>query len=64
MHFLLRNIRNSLRLNILSVDKIVRQSTPRRRIKTEEKAKVVDSAWGEDFIQFLAALGHVLHWMI
>ena len=27
----------------------------RRRIETEEKAKVVASVWGEDFIQFLAA---------
>ena len=35
----------------------------RRRIKTEEKAKVVASDWGEEFIQFLAALV-VLHWMI
>ena len=28
----------------------------RIRIKTEEKAKVVASVWGEEFIQFLAAL--------
>ena len=28
----------------------------RRRIKTEEKAKVVNSVWGEEFIQFLAVL--------
>ena len=28
----------------------------RRRIKTEEKAKVVASLWGAEFIQFLAAL--------
>ena len=28
----------------------------RRRIKTEEKAKGADSVWGEEFIQFLAAL--------
>ena len=28
----------------------------RRRIKTEEKAKVVSSVWGAEFIQFLAAL--------
>ena len=28
----------------------------RRRIKTEEKAKIVASVWGEDFIKFLAAL--------
>ena len=27
----------------------------KRRIKTEEKAKVVVSVWGEEFIQFLAA---------
>ena len=26
----------------------------KRRIKTEEKAKVVVSVWGEEFIQFLA----------
>ena len=30
--------------------------TRRRRIKTEEKAKVVAAAWGKDLIQFLAAL--------
>ena len=35
----------------------------RRRIKTEEKAKVVASVWGEEFIQFIATLA-VLHWMI
>ena len=28
----------------------------RRRIKTEEEAKVVASVWGEEFIKFLAAL--------
>ena len=28
----------------------------RRRIKTEEMAKVVASVWGKDFIQFLATL--------
>ena len=28
----------------------------RRRIKTEEKAKVVPAVWGTEFIQFLAAL--------
>ena len=28
----------------------------RRRIKTEEKTKVVASVWGEEFIQFLAVL--------
>ena len=32
----------------------------RRRIKTEEKAKVIASVWGEEFIKFLAALA-VLH---
>ena len=31
-------------------------STYKRRIKTEEKGKVVTSVWGKDFIQFLAAL--------
>ena len=34
----------------------------RRRIKTEEKAKVVASVLGEEFIQLLAALA-VLHCM-
>ena len=28
----------------------------RRRIKTEEKAKVVASVWKEEFIKFLAAI--------
>ena len=28
----------------------------RRRIKTEEKAKVVASIWGEELMHFLAAL--------
>ena len=28
----------------------------RRRMETEAKANVVDSVWGEDFFQFLAAL--------
>ena len=28
----------------------------RKRIKTEEKAKVVAAVWGEECIQFLAAL--------
>ena len=36
--------------------------THRRRIKTGEKAKVVTSVWGEDFIQFLSMLA-VLHRM-
>ena len=35
----------------------------RRRIKTEEKAKVVAFVLGEEFIKFLAALA-VLHWRI
>ena len=35
------------------------QSYQRRRMKTEEKAKVVASVWGEEFIQLLAALGTV-----
>ena len=33
----------------------------RRRIKTEEKAKVVAAVWGTEFIQFLAALA-ILHY--
>ena len=35
----------------------------RRRIKTEEKAKVVISVWGKEFIKFLAALA-ILPWTI
>ena len=35
----------------------------RRSIKTEEKAKVDASVWGEEFIRLLAVLA-VLHWMI
>ena len=35
----------------------------RRKINTEEKAKVVASVWRAEFIQFLAALA-VLHWKI
>ena len=31
-------------------------STPRRRIKTEEKAKVLTAVWKTELIQFLAAL--------
>ena len=31
-------------------------SCQRRRIKTEEKAKVVVAIWGTELIQFLAAL--------
>ena len=31
----------------------------RRRINTEEKAKVVAAAWGEEFIQLLAVLAIV-----
>ena len=32
----------------------------RRRVKTEEKAKIVAAIWGTEFIQFLAAVA-VLH---
>ena len=35
----------------------------RRRMKLEEKAKVVASVWGAEFVQFLAALV-VLLWSI
>ena len=31
----------------------------RKRIKTEEKAKVVAAVWGTELIQFLAALATV-----
>ena len=32
------------------------QSYQRRRMKTEEKAKVVASVWGEEMIKFFTAL--------
>ena len=32
---------------------------PSRRIKTEEKAKVVAAVWGPEFIQFVAVLAIV-----
>ena len=35
----------------------------RRRIELEDKAKVVASVWGTEFVQFLAALA-VLPWSI
>ena len=35
-------------------------ATHRRKIKTEEKAKVVAAVWGKEMIQFLAALA-ILH---
>ena len=35
-------------------------SVHRRRINTEEKAKVVAAAWGTEFIQFLAALARTI----
>ena len=35
----------------------------RRRMELEDKAKVVASVWGEEFVQFLAALA-VLPWSI
>ena len=38
----------------------VLEPTHRRRIKTEEKAKVVAAAWGAELIEFLAALA-ILH---
>ena len=34
----------------------MQSQTHRRRIKTEEKAKAFASVWGEEFIQFHAAL--------
>ena len=36
------------------------QCKHRRRIKTEEKVKVVAAVWGTEFIQFLAAIA-ILH---
>ena len=42
---------------------IFQWSRHRRRIKTEEKAKVVASVWGKEFIEFFAALA-VLPWTI
>ena len=38
-------------------------SLQRKRLKTEEQAKVVAAFRGAEFIQFLAALA-VLHWTI
>ena len=35
----------------------------RRRIKTEEKAKIIAAVWGTEWIQFLAALA-ILHYTI
>ena len=35
----------------------------RRRMELEDKAKVVPSVWGAEFVKFLAALA-VLHWSI
>ena len=35
-------------------------ATHRRKIKTEEKAKVIAAVWGKEMIQFLAALA-ILH---
>ena len=35
--------------------------TSRRRINTEENAKVVTAAWGTDLIPFLSALAILLH---
>ena len=35
---------------------VVFASAHRRRIYTEEKAKVVAASWGKEFIQFLVAL--------
>ena len=40
----------------LPVTQIINISAHIRRIKTEEKAKVVVSVWGTEFIQLLAAL--------
>ena len=36
----------------------------RRRIRTEEKAKVVAAVWRKEFIQFLAALAVLLRTII
>ena len=38
-------------------------ASQRKRIKTEEKAKVVSTVWGKEFIQFLAALA-ILHYTV
>ena len=39
---------------------IIQSENHRRRINTEEKAKVVAAVWGTELIQFLAALA-ILH---
>ena len=50
---------NQIELNrsqqLLSYDR-VKSTSHRRRINTEDKAKVVAYVWGEEVIQFLAAL--------
>ena len=40
----------------VSLDVYPCRTLQRRRIKTEEKAKVVAAVWGTEFIQFLATL--------
>ena len=41
---------------IINFKQYYKSDQHRRRIKTEEKANVVTSVWGKEFIQFLAAL--------
>ena len=59
----------SLRLSSFFFGRDARQETDdntathRRRIELEDKAKVVASVWGTEFVQFLAALA-VLPWSI
>ena len=51
-------------LSKTSVSVVSCRCTPhRRRMKTEAKAKVVASVWGEEFTQFLAVLAY-LPWTI
>ena len=47
-------------LYILTAGQLTQVNGFRRRIYTEEKAKVVADAWGTELLQFLAALA-ILH---
>ena len=41
--------------HLLSTEEVI-STSHRRRMKTEEKAKVVSAVWGTYLVQFLAAL--------
>ena len=44
--------------------RVMKDQLHRRRIRTEEKAKVVAAVWRKEFIQFLAALAVLLRTII